>query len=178
MQGELGVLYSTSRKEARCLFYSSGQILVLFGLGYKLLLEKEDNKRLKRQPNPRLWATCSWQSKLDLMGFVSSFGVVNSAYINEEGEFAVSFRHHGSCILLRDLPGKKKYLSGSTDAPDIRFVEDLPDEWDADGRLIYLHTDHVEEVYDYLNRWFGKEGKRFQVLEVTTAYILGGRPTW
>jgi hypothetical protein len=42
----------------------------------------------------------------------------------------------------------------------------------ADGCLIYLHKSHLEEVYEYLNRWFGKEGKRVQVVEVTTAYLI------
>jgi hypothetical protein len=62
-------------------------------------------------------------------GFASSFGIVNSAYITEDGAFAVSFRHHGSCMLLRDFPAKKKFLSGSTEAPEIQFLEDLPDVW-------------------------------------------------
>ena len=131
MQGDVGVLYFSSRKEARALFRSSGQMLEIFGAGYKLLLEKEDSKRVKRVSNPRLWVTCSWKAKNDFMAFASLFGIVNSAYVTEDGAFAVSFRHHGSCMLLRDYPAKKKYLSGSTEAPEIQFLEDLPDEWDS-----------------------------------------------
>jgi hypothetical protein len=66
MQGDVGVLHFSSRKEARALYRSSGQMLELFGAGHKLLLEKEDSKRAKRVPNPRLWVTCSWKSKDDL----------------------------------------------------------------------------------------------------------------
>ena len=42
----------------------------------------------------------------------------------------------------------------------------------ADGRLIYLHKSHMEDVYGYLNRWFGEEGKRVQVVQVTAAYMI------
>jgi hypothetical protein len=35
-----------------------------------------------------------------------------------------------------------------------------------------LHKKHIEDIYEYLNRWFGKDGKRVQVVEVTTSYMI------
>jgi hypothetical protein len=78
----------------------------------------------------------------------------------------------GACLTMKGVGQLKNTINTASELHTwIRTGNVVTTTW-ADGRLIYLHKDHVEDVYDYLNHWFGKEGKRVQVVEVTTAYII------